>query len=100
MTVKKEISFIPPDYRQQEKWQLRIITDRCKGCLFCIEYCPSQILESSSEINTKGYHPPKLKEGLTMDDCAKCGFCELICPEFSIYLEKQTTPVEKPYNKD
>jgi NAD-dependent dihydropyrimidine dehydrogenase PreA subunit len=23
-----------------------------------------------------------------MDDCAKCGFCELICPEFSIFLEK------------
>lgn len=90
MSTKKAISFIPPDYKEQEKWQLKIITDRCKGCLFCIRYCPAQILESSSEINAKGYHPPKLIDTVTMDDCAKCGFCELICPEFSIYLEKVT----------
>jgi len=45
-------------------------------------------LESSPEINAKGYHPPRLKKGETMDDCAKCGFCELICPEFSIFLVK------------
>ena len=88
MTVKKSISFIPPEYQEQEKWQLKIITDRCKGCLFCIRFCPSEILESSPEINSKGYHPPKLKKGKNMDDCAKCGFCELICPEFSIFLEK------------
>jgi 2-oxoglutarate ferredoxin oxidoreductase subunit delta len=88
MSTKKAISFIPQEYTEQEKWQLKIITDRCKGCLFCIRYCPKLILESSSEINAKGYHPPKLKDDVTMDDCAKCGFCELICPEFSIYLEK------------
>ncbi len=88
MTAKKAISFIPPEFKEQEKWQLKIITDRCKGCLFCIMYCPTEILESSPEINAKGYHPPRLKKGETMDDCAKCGFCELICPEFSIFLVK------------
>ncbi|MHA1245305.1 MAG: 4Fe-4S dicluster domain-containing protein [Candidatus Heimdallarchaeota archaeon] len=88
MTLDKKISFIPPEFKEQEKWQLKIITDRCKGCLFCIQFCPTDVLESSPEINSKGYHPPKLKDDVTMDDCAKCGFCELICPEFSIYIEK------------
>jgi 2-oxoglutarate ferredoxin oxidoreductase subunit delta len=88
MSLGKKISFIPPEFIEQEKWHLKIITDRCKGCLFCIQFCPTDVLESSPEINSKGYHPPKLKDDVTMDDCAKCGFCELICPEFSIYLEK------------
>lgn len=89
MTLKKAISFISPDYEVQEKWHLKIILDRCKGCLFCINFCPMEILESSPEINSKGYHPPKLKNDKNMDDCANCGFCELICPEFSLFLEKE-----------
>ena len=89
MTTKKAISFIPQKYQKDDDWQLKIIKDRCKGCLFCIKFCPMEILESSPEINSKGYHPPRLKKGVTMDDCAKCGFCELICPEFSIFLEKK-----------
>ncbi len=97
MTLRKIISFIPPEYKEQEKWHLKIITDRCKGCLFCINFCPTELLESSPEINSKGYHPPKIKDDMDMDDCAKCGFCELICPEFSIFLEKEedTTGAKK-----
>jgi len=95
MTVKKAISFIPPEFKEQEIWQLKIITDRCKGCLFCIKFCPTKVLKSSAEINARGYHPPMLKENVTMDDCAKCGFCELICPEFAIFLEK----IEKKSDK-
>jgi formate hydrogenlyase subunit 6/NADH:ubiquinone oxidoreductase subunit I len=34
-----------------------------------------------------------------MADCAKCGFCELICPEFSIFLEKIEDKNEKKDNK-
>ncbi|MCG3215988.1 MAG: 4Fe-4S ferredoxin, partial [Candidatus Heimdallarchaeota archaeon] len=33
-----------------------------------------------------GYHPPKLINGKSFDDCAECHFCELICPEFSIFV--------------
>lgn len=100
MSTKKAISFIPEVFEEKELWQLRIVKDRCKGCLFCIKFCPMEILESSSEFNARGYHPPKLKKGLTMDDCAKCGFCELICPEFSIFLEKvKVEPEEEEIRK-
>ncbi|MHA1223143.1 MAG: 4Fe-4S dicluster domain-containing protein [Candidatus Heimdallarchaeaceae archaeon] len=81
-----------PAFVDLEKWkhakpQIFIIKERCKECEWCITFCPEQILEKSHEINRKGYHPPKLKEGSTFDDCAECHFCELICPEFAIFVK-------------
>ena len=62
--------------------EARIIADRCKGCGFCVEYCPKEVLVLSEEFNKKGYHPPKVvKEG----ECVNCNLCELICPDFAIF---------------
>lgn len=59
-----------------------IITERCKGCGFCVEYCPKGVLELSEEFNSKGYHPPKVvKHG----ECVNCNLCEMICPDFAIF---------------
>jgi 2-oxoglutarate ferredoxin oxidoreductase subunit delta len=62
--------------------EVRIIVDRCKGCGFCIEYCPKDVLVLSDEFNRKGYHPPKVvKSG----ECVNCELCEMICPDFAIF---------------
>jgi len=61
---------------------LSIIANRCKGCGFCIEFCPNGVLEESREFNSKGYHPPAIRPIL---ECNNCGICELICPEFAIF---------------
>ncbi|MFQ6127667.1 MAG: ferredoxin family protein [Thermoplasmata archaeon] len=70
------------------KGRIYIILDRCKGCGFCIEFCPKGILEESKEINEKGYHPPMIKNG-EEDGCTNCNFCMLICPEFAIFSEEE-----------
>ncbi len=62
--------------------ELHIINDRCKGCEFCVQYCPKDVLEMSKEFNVKGYHYPT---AVRPDDCVNCGLCEMICPEFAIY---------------
>ncbi|HEX7320820.1 MAG TPA: 4Fe-4S dicluster domain-containing protein [bacterium] len=63
--------------------QVHIINDRCKGCGFCVEFCPRHGLEMSVEFNVKGYHPPRIK---TDDMCLECHLCEMLCPEFAIYI--------------
>ena len=61
---------------------VHIIADRCKGCGFCVEYCPRDVLAMSEEFNRKGYHPPKVvKSG----ECVNCNLCEMICPDFAIF---------------
>ncbi len=63
------------------KAEIRVLTERCKGCSFCVEYCPKGVLALSEDFNSKGYHLPYPKnEG----DCATCGLCEILCPEFAI----------------
>jgi len=63
--------------------EIHIIEERCKGCGFCIEFCPRGVLEKSEEFNTKGYHPPRVKDE---EACVGCGFCEMLCPEFAIFV--------------
>jgi len=59
-----------------------IVEDRCKGCGFCVEYCPKDVLVLSDRFNRKGYHPPEaVKEG----ECVNCNLCETICPDFAIF---------------
>ena len=65
------------------KGKIHINKDRCKGCAFCVEYCPKDVLEMSEEFNVKGYHPPFVKDE---DVCVYCQLCESICPEFAIFV--------------
>ncbi len=55
----------------------------CKGCGFCVQYCPTGALEMSKAYNKKGYHPPMVKYA---DECRDCKFCEKVCPEFAIFV--------------
>ncbi len=59
-----------------------ISVERCKGCGFCVEFCPSKALMFSEQYNAKGYHPPVL---ISQDLCSGCDMCGLLCPDFAIY---------------
>lgn len=69
------------------KGQIYIIPERCKGCRFCIDFCPKEVLEDSQDMNGKGYHYAVVAAGKE-EDCVHCGFCTLVCPEFAIYTEE------------
>ncbi len=67
---------------QVSRGVVHIVDERCKGCGYCIEYCPRNVLELSTRFNAKGYHPPTVKKA---EACVNCHYCEIICPDFAIY---------------
>lgn len=78
----------PLDGRVAPRGQVFIIPERCKGCKFCIQLCPRDVLVESTEMNRKGYHFPKVAPGKE-DECANCLFCMLVCPEFAIFTAER-----------
>jgi 2-oxoglutarate ferredoxin oxidoreductase subunit delta len=73
------------------KGNVTINVERCKGCAFCVEFCPTKVLALSSAFNSKGYHPPHV---VAPDQCSGCDLCGMYCPDFAIYGWKQA--VERP----
>jgi len=71
-TPLKKSAHIPFTTNLQQvatNWQIYVIPDRCKGC-----------------------NPPRLVPGETTEHCAGCEFCQLICPEFAIFIKQTEEP--------
>lgn len=73
-----------PEKKKKKKFrgEVYIETERCKGCGFCVEFCPTGTLALSEDFNAKGYHPPKIVD---IDTCTGCGLCGMYCPDFAIF---------------
>ena len=77
------------------KGSVTINVERCKGCAFCVAFCPTQVLALSSAFNSKGYHPPNME---AREKCSGCNLCGMYCPDFAIYGYR--FPAEKPATKE
>ncbi len=73
-----------------------ISPDRCKGCGFCVEFCPTDVLGMSSDFNAKGYHYPEIVDA---EACTACDLCGLYCPDFAIYVNRFKKPKKKTEDK-
>ena len=70
---------------RQGKGTVFVRPEICKGCSFCIDFCPTHCLEFTKDFNAKGYHFPILARP---EDCSGCDLCGLYCPDFAIYGER------------
>ncbi|MGB2986174.1 MAG: 4Fe-4S dicluster domain-containing protein [Phycisphaerae bacterium] len=66
-----------------------IDSERCKGCEFCVEFCPLHVLAMSAKFNSKGYHYPEV---VAAEKCAACDLCGMYCPDFAIYASRVPDP--------
>ncbi len=71
-----------PKRARKPRGEVYIEREWCKGCGFCVEFCPTGVLEMSAEFNAKGYHPPVVADP---EKCNACGLCGMYCPEFAIW---------------
>ncbi len=74
------------DEVQVTRGVVHIIEERCKGCGYCIAFCPRTVLKRSKDFNSNGYHPPVV----TSEVCLNCSYCQLLCPEFAIFSVEVT----------
>lgn len=46
--------------------KVEIVAERCKSCGYCVKFCPKQVLEIGTGVNSKGYEyvVPVLPGGL------------------------------------
>lgn len=82
MTTEGTRSKVPT--KRKFRGVVHIDRELCKGCGFCVEFCPKQALALSSEFNSKGYHPPVIVNG---EACTGGGLCSAICPDFAIHAQ-------------
>jgi 2-oxoglutarate ferredoxin oxidoreductase subunit delta len=71
--------------------EIHLLKDQCKGCGYCIEFCPKKVLEESEEINARGVRPPKIVDESA---CIICSFCSAVCPDFAIFVVEKNAKKE------
>ena len=77
-----------PAAKKDKKFQGVVVVNRenCKGCGFCVEFCPLHALELEKGYNAKGYHPPFLAKPEKCNGCDMCGLCVAAWPTRALPL--------------
>jgi 2-oxoglutarate ferredoxin oxidoreductase subunit delta len=70
---------------QKKRFKVEIDSKLCKGCYFCIRYCPSGVFSKSEEIGELGYVIAKVEHP---EKCTGCRLCLIYCPDFAVSVEE------------
>lgn len=62
---------------KQDRGQLRVDVEECKGCGLCVGACPPKVIVLGERLNHYGYRTAEY-EGV---GCTACGICFMVCPE-------------------
>jgi len=58
-----------------------INTDKCKGCLLCIDVCPQNVIAVANYLNGAGI---RVAQNSNNGKCTACRQCAVVCPDVAI----------------
>jgi len=62
-------------------------TSRCKACDICVDACPAGVLSMQPEASSV---LGAMISVVFPDACIGCSECELVCPDFAIYVAEKS----------
>ncbi len=62
---------------------IKFIESLCKGCGYCIEFCPNGVFEKSNQRSEKGTVVPEIVHS---EKCTLCDLCTMLCPDFALTI--------------
>ena len=65
--------------------KIKVVSERCKACGYCIKFCPKQVLAIGEKVNSKGY---EYIEQVNLESCISCAICARRCPDGAIEVYK------------
>jgi 2-oxoglutarate ferredoxin oxidoreductase subunit delta len=68
------------------KGKITIDTALCKGCGYCIAFCPKNVIFVSQKLNARGY---AFAEQDPAKSCTGCATCAVMCPEAAIEVYRE-----------
>ena len=57
----------------------------CKGCLYCADVCPKNVIGTTDAVNEKGF---QYAVPLRPENCVGCCMCAIMCPDAAIEVYK------------
>jgi len=70
---------------------IEIDRELCKDCKLCISVCPHRLIETSDQMNQKGYYSAHyIEKHYKKEDrkCTGCSLCAIACPEIAIEVHR------------
>ncbi|MDA8242296.1 MAG: ferredoxin family protein [Nitrospiraceae bacterium] len=71
------------------KGKIKINTERCKGCTFCVETCPFGVISIRKRFNKSGFFPAV---AVHIEKCTGCAMCARMCPDIAIEVYRDDKP--------
>ena len=70
----------------KKKFKVRIDEKLCKGCYFCVKFCPLGVFVRSEIIGELGYNIAQVE---FPEKCNGCRACLLYCPDLAVAIEEE-----------
>ncbi len=62
-----------------------INSEKCKGCLLCLSFCPQGLIKKSKKLNLRSLNYVEFDP---QGECLGCLQCAVVCPECCIEIRE------------